>query len=230
MKKLFIIYYLIFLFFINIVNLYSKIGYYPILTVNNETGSRFSYNPLSESEDDYESIDAYRFTRGYLKITENITKKNKIRFKYLYSIKKYDEEINLNNNAHTFILSTLYKIYPDLTGDFSILYKEKKFINNSEKNNFVTSPIIELKYKPLRSTLIGIKYVYGYYNFINNSSDSRNNRILIYYQKSLLTGKLRIRVRYRGENRNYLTPDNLHKNSFKHAISITGKMDFNYFN
>ncbi len=215
-------------FFIKSEKFKSTEFYYPVLIVNSEIGQRFAYQPLDDLlENDYQTIDAYNLNNGYLKISQQLTKFAKIRLKYLFSKKDYESSKELNNRSWTYNLSVLYKFLPDLTADVWLSYKEKLFNNNNAKNNFTTSPGAEIKFKPKKGVLLGLKYVYGNNHFQTISNDSKNNRILIYWQESFYNSKLKFRVRYRGENKNYAYPDLVHKNSTKHTISATAKIDFN---
>ncbi len=202
--------------------------FYPVITINGELGQRFAYEPIDNLlEDDYQTVDSYTFNNGYLKLSQQFTKNAKVNIKYIFSKKEYDITKNLNNKSWTYRLSVLYKLLPDLTADIGLSYKEKIFNYVSDKNNYITSPGVELKFKPRKEVLFGLKYVYGNNKFQNSSNDSKNNRILLYWQERFYNGKLKLRVRYRGENRDYIYPDNIHKNSMKHSVSATAKIDFN---
>ncbi len=202
--------------------------YYPVLTLNNEIGQRFAFFPINETgEDDFEITDSYSFKLGYYKIMQQFSKTSKVRFKYAFNNKDYDIENTLNNNAQTYTCGFTYVILPTITGDFNIRYKEKNYIFDNAKDNNIISPGIELKVRPRKGVLIGAKYVYQRTDYINNEKNSKGNRVLVYWQDGFYEGHLRLRARYRVENRRYLEPSKVRKNSSKQAISLTAKIDFN---
>ena len=215
-------------FFVKSEEMKKSKFYYPVLTLNNEIGQRFAFLPLDESvEDDFEITDSYSFRLGYYKVMQQITKTSKVRFKYCFNNKDYDIDNNLNNNAGTYSFGLLYEIFPTVRGDFNIRYKEKNYIFDSSKDNNVVSPGLEIKFKPRKEILIGIKYVYLRTDYIDNAKNSEGNRVLVYWQERFYDGHLRLRARYRVENRDYAEPASTRKNSTKQAIAVTAKIDFN---
>lgn len=202
--------------------------YYPVLTLNTEIGQRFSFEPLDDlAEDDFEIIDSYNFKLGYYKIMQQITKKSKMDFTYSFNNKEYDIDKDLNNNSGTLSFGLLYEILPDLTGDISLNYREKNFIFDNDKDNFSFLPGAEFKLKPRKETLIGLKYVFVKTDFQDNDKNSNGNRVLLYIQESFYDGRLRLRGRYRGENRDYSVSTGTRKDSTKHSFAVTAQVDFN---
>lgn len=64
-------------------------------------------------------------------------------------------------------------------------------------------------------------------DYINNEKNSKGNRALIYWQERFYDGHLQLRARYRMENRKYLEPTKVRKNSTKQSVSVTAKINFN---
>jgi len=102
--------------------------YYPVLTLNTEIGQRFAFNPFDDlMEDDYQTIDAYTFSKGYYQIMQQFSKTSKIKLNYSFNKKEYDDTRILNNKSDTYTGSVAYKLLPDLTANIGIKYREKKY-------------------------------------------------------------------------------------------------------
>ena len=206
----------------------SKKFYYPILTINGETGERFAFNPNEDlTEEDYQTEDSYKFYTGYAKILQQIAKNSKLNLLYTIRNKEYDYNKIYNNKSDGVAFSFLYEILPDLTSEFGLYYKKVNFFEKDENDNNQISPEIELKYKEKKLGLFGCKYVYQNIEYSKEEKNWQGNRFLIYWQKGFYDGKFRVRIRYRGENRDYNQPTQQRKSSFKYSVSATAIIDFN---
>ncbi len=214
--------------FVNFTKFKSEKFYYPIITINGEIGSRYAFNPFDDiSSEDYETIDAYAFQSGYIKLMQQLTKTSKISAYYMYRKKDYETEDNLDNYTSTLGFSTLHNLIPDVSVNLGINYKESNFLSENEKDGTQISPETEIKFRPKKEILLGLKYVYLNMKYNDESRNSSGNRILIYWQERFYQSKLKLRVRYRGENRNYDFPTSQRKSSTKHSVSATAIIDFN---
>ncbi len=215
-------------FFVQPEKFKSSHFFYPVVTFNIESGSRYSYLPDEEiTEDDFQIVDSYNFKLGYFQILQQITRVSKVRLKYKFNIKEYDINTELNNKANTYSGSVVYEIIPKLLALISIRYKLKDFSFNSAKNNTLFSPGVEIRFKPDKGVIIGFKYTYFDLAYPDADNDATGNRFLAYWQEFFLENKLKIRVRYRGESRKYLYPTSQRKSSYKQSVSFTLMYDFN---
>lgn len=240
MKKLFILLIFAFAFELNSLTLDDSFVtlepfkpkqqkfYYPIITLNTEIGERFAFNPFEDlTEEDYQQEDYYKFYLGYAKILQHITKKSKVDFMYMFKNKDYEVEEKYSNKSDSFSFSFLYEILPDLTADLGLNYKRMDFSTRDNFDNKQFSPEVEVKYKPRKNTLFGVKYVFQNTRYTDTSKDWSGNRVLIYWQQQIFDNKLRFRIRYRGENRDYRQETKQRQDSFKYSISATAIIDFN---
>lgn len=202
--------------------------YYPVITLNTEIGKRYAFNPFEDlTEEDYQTIDAYNFYLGYIKLMQQITKESKVNIFYMHKEKKYETTSVLDNKSGTFKFSVGYKILPDISAKLGIRYKNIDFFSADEKDGSQLSPEVEIKFKPRKGFLLGVKYVYldmKYNDYLRNST---GNRVLIYLQERFYDNKFRLRIRYRGENRRYKYPTLQRKSATKHSVSATAIINFN---
>ncbi|MBN1899129.1 MAG: hypothetical protein JW827_10150 [Spirochaetes bacterium] len=208
---------------------FKKKGFdYPVLTFNTEIGERYAFNPFEDlSEEDYQTIDSYNYTQGYIKIMQQLNLRSKCDLTYSFKKKDYDLTDDLDNNHNGVTFNMVYRILEKITGRVGMKYKDIDYSVSNEKDGKQISPEMEIKYRPIEEMLLGLKYVYLNMSFNGSESDSFGNRVLLYWQERFLDSRLRMRVRYRGENRDYQYPSSTRKSSFKHALSATASIDFN---
>ena len=88
-------------------------------------------------------------------------------------------------------------------------------------------PESEFRFKPYEKITLGFKYAFTDFRSSDIEKGSKSHRVLIWAENSFFKDKLKLRARYRGENRNYDYPSKQRKSSFKHSISFSAYLDIN---
>lgn len=198
----------------------------PVITANYEAGTRFEYDLYEDEDYDYLTFDSYSFDKGYVQVSEALSKVLKFKFKWHYNLKSFEHSTNLDNNSYSYTGSLGWEIIENLKVNLGFRWNYRNYLLGDSKDLEGMAPRLEVRYTPIKYLHVGFNYSLFQYNYIANDGDYIGNRANVWYEQRIIP-QINFRMRYRIENRDYAVGTALRSDSFKHSFAATVKIDLN---
>lgn len=198
----------------------------PILTLNHEIGTRYQYAIFEDEDIDYLIPDGYNFNKGYVHVSEDISKSLSFGLNFDYSLRNYDLSTNLNNNSFMYLGSFKWEIIKNLDLGLGFKWETRTYTKDGSRDIEGFSPLLNLGFSPKKLFHLGLDYNLLRKNALSYDGDYFGNRFNIWYEQRIIP-QMDIRLRYHFENRDYDANSAKYSDSYKHSLMATVKIDLN---